>query len=309
MMPEWGRGGDAIWWAALSRVDGIGAATMLRLARVFGSPEAAVGASPEDLIARGRLAPAQAADLKSLSPQALREAIDVWSQAGIELLAIGDERYPQSLLDLRTPPPLLYLRGDMRPEDAKSVAVIGTRQPTREGEEMAARLAQEFAARGFTDVSGLARGIDTAGHGGALADPNGRTIAVLGSGLLRVYPPENAGLAEAIAHRGCVMAEVHPDAAVNRKLLLARDRIQAALSRAAIVVQAHRECGSIVTARHAVACKRLLFAVPWTEGPFAEGWEQLRKMGALPIAADGDLDWISERILTAEPVQIRAPLR
>jgi DNA processing protein len=281
---------------------------MLRLARIFGSAEAAVKASREDLITRGRLTLPQAADLKSVPLESLRQMISAWSQAGIELLAIGDERYPRSLLDLRTPPPLLYLRGDIRPEDARSVAVVGTRQPNGEGEEIAARLAQGFAQRGFTDVSGLARGIDTAGHRGALSAPNGRTIAVLGSGLLRIYPTENVGLADAVASRGCAMAEVPPDAEVNRRFLLARDRIQAALSRAVIVVQAHRECGSIVTARHAVACRRVLLGVPWRDGPFAEGWERLRKMGALPITADSDLDEISDRILTARPVQIQASL-
>jgi DNA processing protein len=281
---------------------------MLRLARVFSSPEAAVKASAEDLITRGRLTPPQAVDLKSVSLKPLRQMISAWSQAGIELLAIGDERYPRSLLDLRTPPSLLYLRGDIRPGDTESVAVVGTRQPNGEGEEIAAKLAQEFAQRGFTDVSGLARGIDTAGHRGALAAPIGRTIAVLGSGLLRIYPPENVGLAENVASRGCVMAEVPPDAEVNRRFLLARDRIQAALSRAVIVVQAHRECGSIVTARHAVTCGRVLLGVPWTHGPFAEGWERLRKMGALPITADSDFDEISDRILTAMPVQMQAPL-
>jgi DNA processing protein len=308
MMLEWGRGGDPLWWAALNRVDGIGAATMLRLAGVFGSPEAAVKASVEDLIARGRLTPGQAADVKSISLESLRQMISAWSQAGIGLLSIGDERYPRSLLDLRTPPPLLYLRGAVTSEDARSVAIVGTREPTREGEEITAELAQKFAQRGLTDVSGLARGIDTAGHRGALLAPTGRTIAVLGSGLLRIYPPENAELAEAVASRGCLMAEVPPDAEVNRRSLLARDRIQAALSRAVIVVQAHRECGSIVTARHAVACRRLLFAVPWTDGPFAAGWERLRQMGALPISPNSDFDGISDRILSAEPVQPQTPL-
>jgi len=267
-----------------------------------------VKASAEDLIARGLLTLSQAADLKNIPMDSLRETIAAWSRAGIGLLAIGDECYPRSLLDLRTPPPLLYIQGDIRPEDARSVAVVGTRQPTGEGEGIATELAKEFAQRGFTIVSGLARGIDTAGHRGALAALNGRTIAVLGSGLLYVYPPENVGLAEAVASRGCVVAEVPPDAEVNGRFLLARDRIQAALSHAVIVVQAHRECGSIVTARHAVACRRLLFGVPWRGGPFAEGWEQLRKMGALPITANSGFDDISDRILSAEPVQSQAPL-
>ena len=302
-MTEWSRGGDPIWWSALNHVEGIGAATMLRLARAFGSAEAAVNAAPEELVACGRLTPRQAAEVQHVSRgmEALRERIAAWSRAGIKLLAIGDDAYPPSLLDLRTPPPLLYLRGELRPEDGRSVAVVGTREPTAEGEFVAAQLAEGFAVRGFTDVSGLARGIDTAGHRGALGAPAGRTIAALGSGLLRIYPPENAGLAEQIALRGCLLAEVPPETEVNRKYLLARDRIQAALARAVVVVQAHRQCGSIVTASHAVACRRLLFGVPWSDGPFAEGWEKLRRMGAQPINTESDLDQLAHRILTSSP--------
>jgi len=308
MIGGWGGGGDPIWWAALNQVEGIGAATMLRLARVFGSAEAAVMATADDLAAHGRLSPHQAAEVKRVSLEHLTESIAAWSRAGIALLAIGEERYPTSLLDLRTPPPLLYLRGELLPADERSVAIVGTRQPTAEGETIAAMLAQRFAERGFTNVSGLARGVDTAGHLGSLATPEARTIAVLGSGLLRVYPPENAALCERIAARGCLIAEVPPEAAVNRRFLLARDRIQAALSRAVVVVQAHRECGSIVTARHAVACRRLLFAVPWAEGPLAEGWVNLRAMGAQPITVDSDLDGIARRILTFQPPRPQEPL-
>jgi DNA processing protein len=146
----------------------------------------------------------------------------------------------------------------------------------------------------------LARGIDTAGHRGALAVEEGRTIAVLGSGLLRVYPRENQALAEEIAGRGCLMAEVPPETEVQAAHLLARDRIQAALSRAVIVVQAQAECGSIVTARHARRCGRRLYGVPWSRRPFSEGWEALARMGARPVSGDSDLDALAAEI-EAEP--------
>ena len=115
-------------------------------------------------------------------------------------------------------------------------------------------------------------------------------------------------LARQIAARGCVMAEAPPETRVNRRLLLARNRLQAALSRAVIVVQAHAECGSMVTARHAVQCRRTLFGVPWSEPPFSAGWERLREMGARAIKADADLDGVAEEIDRASGDPAQRPL-
>ena len=301
-MSERGRGGGAIWWAALSEVPGVGAATMLRLARVFGSPEAALAAPVEELIARGELTPEQAREVHSSgeSMEALRARIEAYAQQGIRLISREEAEYPRALLDLRSPPPLLYVKGELRAEDTRAVAVVGTRDPNREGARVARLLAREFARRGFTIVSGLARGIDTAGHKGAL-EARGRSIAVLGSGLLRVYPPENKLLARRVAQHGALLAEVPPDMEVDRRFLLARDRIQAALSRAVIVIQAHRECGSIVTARHAVQCRRLLYGVPWTKEPFLGGGETLQGLGARPITAESDLEEIAADIESWTP--------
>ncbi len=288
---ERGRGGAA-GWLALQQAPGMGAAAMLRLARLFGSPEGALRAPIEDLVSRGGLSVDQATAVVQQRGQdeVLRRLIDDWRAQGIDLICIDDAKYPAQLRDLRTPPPLLYVRGSLTTGDARALAVVGTREPDRTAVELAQRLAREFSLRGFTIVSGLARGIDTAGHRGALSPEQGRTVAVLGCGLLRVYPPHNARLAEEIAQHGCLLSEVPPEVDVQPGLLLARDRIQAALSRAVIVVQARGECGSIVTARHAVQCGRLLYAVPWDRPPFSEGWKILRSLGALPITAGADLD-------------------
>jgi DNA processing protein len=303
MTGEEGRGGSALAWAALNQIEGIGAGAMLRLARVFGSPEAALGASSQDLVARGHLSLRQAEELKQVaaSLDRLRRKTAAWEAQGLALLAMGEESYPSPLLDLRSPPPLLYLRGALMASDSRAVAVVGTREPTPEGTLAAEKLARGMAGRGFTIVSGLARGIDTAGHWGALAVEKGRTIAVLGCGLLRIYPPENGDLAERIVESGCLMAEVPPETEASRRLLLARDRIQAALSLAVIVVQAHAECGSIVTARQARRCQRLLFGVPWEGPPFSEGWQRLRRLGARPIYPDADLDEVAQRIAAHHP--------
>lgn len=293
-----GGGGDAVWWAALQRADGVGAATMLRLARAFGSPKAAVEAPPEDLRGRGGLTQDQAAQVGRAGEEidALRAQLDAFTADGIRFVDIEDDGYPAALLDLRGPPPLLSVRGDLVPQDARAVAVVGTRRPDAEGARFARTIARELAERGFTIVSGLARGIDTAAHRGALDSASGRTIAVLGSGLMRIYPPENRSLAEAISRRGCLMSEVLPDTPVQRRLLLARNRIQAALSRAVIVVQAHRECGSLVTARQAEQCCRPLYAVPWPEHPFSEGWGSLQRLGARALQQAFDFDRLAAEI-------------
>jgi len=295
---EEGRGGAALWWAAMQQAPGVGAAAMLRLARVFGSPEQAVNASAENLMLRGGLSEQQAAYITSaVSGMAgLRRRLDLLVRQGITLCSLDEPTYPLGLRDLRSPPPLLYLRGELMAEDVRAVAVVGTREPDQAGRRLTKGIAQGLAERGFTIVSGLARGIDTAAHRGALAARTGRTVAVLGSGLLRIYPPENALLASRVAGRGCLLSEVPPDTEVDRRFLLARDRIQAALSRAVIVVQAHAECGSIVTARHARRCGRLLLAVPWDTSPFREGWQKLRSMGAEPVGTDTDLDELARRL-------------
>jgi len=295
---EEGRGGAALWWAALQQAPGVGAATMLRLARVFGSPEQALNASTEDLVARGGLSESQAAHITSALSgiDGLRRRLDLLARQGITLRSVDEPTYPLGLRGLRSPPPLLYLRGELRAEDGRAVAVVGTQEPDQAGRRLARKIAQGLAERGFAIVSGLARGIDTAAHRGALATKTGRSVAVLGSGLLRIYPPENGLLASRVAGRGCLLSELPPDTEVDRRFLLARDRIQAALSRAVIVVQAHAECGSIVTARHARRGGRLLLAVPWDGSPFREGWQKLRSMGAEPVGPEADMDELARRI-------------
>lgn len=295
-----GGGGEKLWWVAMQEVAGVGASAMLRLTRAFGSAQAAVAAPVAELVARGGVSHQQASQLRRAaeSVDLLRRRIAAWRARGIELVSMEEEAYPAGLRDLRSPPPLLYLRGTLRHRDARAVAVVGTREPDREGARAARRIARELAARGFTIVSGLARGIDTAGHKGALEEEEeeGRTVSVLGCGLLRIYPPENTLLANRIVESGCLMAEVAPDTQVERRLLLARDRIQAALSRAVIVVQAHRECGSIVTAQQTVRCGRLLYGVPWSSPPFSEGWARLREMGARELSAEADFDAVAAEL-------------
>jgi len=304
------RAGDELAWVALQSVPGVGPAAMLRLARVFGSARGAYAAPIEDLSGRGGLPAQQAEAVAALhkGEKELASRIARWRSEGISLLTIDKKAYPERLRDLRHPPPLVYCKGQLQPEDGRAVAIVGSRGADEAGREIAHGLATGLSERGFTIVSGLARGIDTAAHHGALSSEQGRTVAVLGSGLSHVYPPENMELAAHISARGCLLAEVPPETSVDRGLLLARDRIQAALSRAVIVVQAAPDCGSIVTARHAVECERLLFAVPWQSPPFSDGWEALQELGARPFSRTMELDAIAEEIDAWEPPRNQPPL-
>lgn len=288
----------AFWWAALQRATGFGAAGLLRMAAIFGSPWAALNASVEELMGLAGLSLARAERVVAGAnrPDLIERKIEEWKRNGIQLVCIDDEAYPSSLLDLRSPPPLLYVRGELAGGDERTAAVVGSRECSSEGAELAKWLAKGLAGYKFTIVSGLARGIDTAGHVGALESEEGRTVAVLGCGLLRIYPPENASLAERITDRGCLIAEVPPETEVAPGLLLARDRIQAGLSRAVMVAQSQWESGSMVTARYAVQSGRLLYGVPWREPPFSDGWARLWSMGARPITRKTDLGLLRAEI-------------
>jgi DNA processing protein len=277
-------------WFALNSVEGLGAGSLLRLARRFGSPEAALAASREELIALGRIGAGEAERIRALAaePESIRRRIAGLERHGIRLVCLGERSYPGSLLALRSPPPLLYLSGRLKSADRRAVAVVGTRSPTASGARLARQFARALAREGWTVVSGLALGIDAAAHEGAL-ESGGRTIAVVGCGLRRVYPPENEGLAARVARQGCLVSEIPAESRVCRGSLLARDRIQAGLCAATVVVQGQENCGSMVTAKHALACGRAMFAVPWECDPFAAGWEKLRRMGARRVNSSEEL--------------------
>ncbi|MGO8687271.1 MAG: DNA-processing protein DprA [Candidatus Dormibacteria bacterium] len=200
-----------------------------------------------------------------------------------------DAAYPDNLRPLAGAPPL-FCRGELRPDDARSVAVVGTRSPSPEGLTLARRLAAELARGGFTVVSGLARGLDTAAHAAAL-EAGGRSIAVLGCGIGRVYPPENAGLADRIAGRGAVVSQHPGEAPPSPAALRERNRVIAGLVRAVVVVEAGPTSGARIAARWAMALGRplwitqLVAAEPWVGGLLAHSGVHLVGGGAQGILA------------------------
>lgn len=286
-------------WLALNHIPGAGAVTVLRLVARLGSPQAALEAPAAALVANGGLSPAQAQALQSMArdPSPLERLAQRMALAGVQLMTFEDEAYPRNLRMLRDAPPLLYLRGSLRAHDQKAVAIIGTRTPSEAGARAAEETAQELASRGVTIVSGLALGIDAAAHRGALAagqelrsagdsaDVNcGRTIAVLGSGIDRATPRQHRSLAEEVAHSGALMSEAPPGTPACRETLLARNRIQAGLSKPVIVAQCRTRGGSFTTARRALAAGRQVFAVAWDQPEFRAGVRRLETMGARVVS-------------------------
>src|SRR5207237_1481541 len=200
----------------------------------------------------------------------------------------GDPRYP-ALLGAIPSAPALFVRGELHTDDALAVAIVGSRRATPYGIAAAERLAAELAARGVTIVSGLARGIDTAAHRGALA-AGGRTIAVLGSGIQRLYPPENRPLAEEIIGRGAVVSQFAPDAEPLNYHFPARNRTLAGLALGVVVVEAAERSGALITAGLAGELGRDVFAVPGRiTSPASRGANGLLKDGAKLVGHWSDI--------------------
>jgi DNA processing protein len=253
-------------WLALATVSGIGGVTGRKLLDRFGDVESIFTASPDAFAGISRVTPTLVAQLQQISFEQLDAELRVLTEEGIELLTWDDPRFPVQLRDQPNPPLLLFARGRLQTDDARAVAIVGTRQPSHSAVDIAARLGRELAARRFTIVSGLALGVDTAAHLGALEAPNGRAVAVLGSGIRVVHPRENAGLAEAIVAHGALLSELQPNTPPRGAGLMARDRLVSGLSQAVVVVEAGLKSGSLDTARHASKQAKLVYAVRGSPG-------------------------------------------
>jgi len=221
--------------------------------------------------------------------QAARAELDRARSLGACVVTLEDAGYPALLRASSDPPWLLYVWGGLQPEDSLSIAVVGSRRATPHGLEVARGLGRGLSASGYTVVSGLARGIDAAAHAGAL-EGGGRTIAVLGSGLDRIYPVEHRRLAESIARRGAVVTELPFGASPLKRHFPERNRVIATLSWATVVVEAARDSGSLITADLAADEGRSVYAVPGAvDDRNAEGTNGLLRAGALVCRSAADV--------------------
>jgi DNA processing protein len=281
-----------VHWVALATAGRVGGKTITALLQRFAVLDNVFDAPVAELERVPGVGPVTAQAIVGIDLVAVEAACDRWEQQEIAVITWQDRAYPPNLLLCDDAPPVLFVRGVLRRADWRAVAVIGTRQPKPASAELAHRMGFELARRGWAIVSGLALGIDAAAHRGAL-DAGGRTLAVLGSGLLRIYPNSHTALADSIARSGALLSELHPEATVNRQNLIARNRITSGLSRAVIVVQSGEDSGSVSTVRRAWAQGRAVLAVTGEDA----GGEALLAGGAEPLSLDG-LDWdaLSERL-------------
>jgi DNA processing protein len=274
----------------------------------FGSARAAVGAGWEGWREKepelaGRLeAPARGRPGTERCLAVGEQLLSAAARLGAYLVTLGEEGYPALLPHTSAPPPVLWVRGELRYEDWRSVAIVGTRRASAYGRCQGERLAGEAAREGLTVVSGLARGVDAAAHRGALA-AGGRTVAVFGCGLDRVYPPEHAGLAAEIAQQGALVSEFPPGVAPNPEHFPRRNRIIAGLCLGTVVVEAGERSGAMNTAVQALEAGRDVFAVPGDVGrPGSTGPHHLLREGAKLAECGADL---VEEFKYLEPERVR----
>ena len=208
---------------------------------------------------------------------------------GVNLIPFTSSFYPENLANIYDPPLVLYVRGKLKKEDERAVAIVGTRRATSYGKVAARKLARELAQAGITVVSGMARGIDTAAHEGAL-EAGGRTVAVLGCGVDIVYPPENSSLMQEIIRRGAVISEFPLGTRPLAYNFPRRNRIISGLSKGVVVVEAPLKSGAIITADYALEEGREVFAVPGPiTSPYAKGTNRLIKEGAKIVEDISDI--------------------
>jgi DNA processing protein len=272
---------DDRWaWVALSLAPGIG----LNERRYhellsLGSPAVVLRASRAVLAER--LGPTLAAEFATFD---VRAAVDrqraAAEQSRATLVTLEDPGYPPALKQIAAPPPFLFVRGALVDEDALAIAIVGSRRATAYGLRMAEHLAADLAARGVTVVSGLARGVDTAAHRGALG-VRGRTLAVLGSGIDRVYPPENRGLAREVTAAGGIVSQFPMGTPPLPQHFPVRNRVIAGLTLGTVVVEAAERSGALITARMAGEMGREVYAVPGNvSSPVSQGTNDLLRDGA-----------------------------
>jgi DNA processing protein len=280
---------DKKYWVGFNLIKGIGAVRMQGLVAYFGDLEIAWNASAPELMEAGLNA--KLAE-KVLGAKKQIDLNQVWARIeaqGIKILTWADEEYPARLKEIDQPPPVLYIRGEYLMDDLFAVAIVGTRKVTQYGRQVTEDIASFLAANGITVVSGLARGVDAIAHQTALK-AGGRTIAILGSGVDKIYPPEHRGLAEQMMQRGAVMSDYAVGTPPDASNFPPRNRIISGLSLAVVVIEAAETSGALITAEFAAEQGREIFAVPGSIlAPQSKGTNRLIQKGAQPLLTPADL--------------------
>jgi len=266
---------------ALNLIDGIGPVRARQLLEHFADPPAILSASTAQLLRVGGIGLETAAAIAGWEKNIdLNGELDRIEKFGCHIVIQSDENYPELLRQIYDPPIVLYVKGALLPKDKNAVAMVGSRMTTHYGVESARKLAFQLAYIGVTIVSGGARGIDTAAHQGAL-HANGRTIAVLGTGINLIFPAENVELFERIAAQGAVVTQFPFNRKADKQSFPIRNRLVAGMTLGTVVVEANLTSGALITAKMAADNGRQVFAVPGRiDSPRSKGCHELIKNGA-----------------------------
>jgi DNA processing protein len=288
-------------WLTLNRADGVGPTTFTKLIKHFGSVDRALGASVGELTKISGIGNKTAELIAATRGKSnVKKELELAKKLGVWIIHLEDQRYPPVLKQIYDPPPILYIKGSVSRQDNLAISIVGTRRCSLYGQEQASRLAYLLGSAGFTIVSGMARGIDTAAHQGALS-AGGRTIAVQGCGLANIFPPENKRLFEVIAQSGACISELPLQYEPLSENFPPRNRIIAGLSMGTIIIEAGLHSGALITARAALENNREVMAVPGKiDSPLSKGTHQLLKEGATLVESSDDvieaLGYIGEQL-------------
>jgi DNA processing protein len=295
---------------ALNMVPKIGPVRVRRLLDYFGSPQRILCASSRELQNIEGVGPEIADSIVKWE-----DAVDIWAELalvkdfGAHILTAADNTYPPLLREIHNPPTVLYVWGELTEKDRHSISVVGSRKTTHYGMECAKKLSYQLAYAGLTVVSGLARGIDTAAHQGALA-AKGRTVAVLGSGLKYLYPSENRDLAEKISLSGAVVTEFPMNVQPDPQRFPQRNRIVSGWSDGLLVVEAGLNSGALITAGQAADQGRSIYAIPGQIfQPTSAGSNRLIQQGAKLVMDAGDILDDLQMLLPEKPRLEKSPAR
>ncbi|MGD0916360.1 MAG: DNA-processing protein DprA [Thermodesulfobacteriota bacterium] len=281
---------EIFYWLALSLTPGVGSTLIKRLVDQFDDPKTVFQAPMKELLRIEGLGEKVALEIrKGPLEKTVERELSLLKGVGGTILTLKDDAYPRRLKDIYDPPAVLYVRGEFRKEDELAVSIVGSRKTSPYGRWTTEKVSQELAHQGVTIVSGMARGIDSLAHWGAIS-AGGRTIAVLGCGVDVIYPSENRNLFKKIIDCGAVLSEFRMGSPPEAGHFPKRNRIISGLSLGVVVVEASTKSGSLLTAGYALEQGREVFAVPGNVGfEGSRGTNRLIKEGAKMVESSDDI--------------------
>lgn len=303
-----------VYWIWLNNVPGIGARRFYKLIEYFESPENLYNASEKEFNHVGKLLGHKTMVLlqKFRKDEELYKAQKILEQSDLTIITLLSPEYPPLLKSIYDPPPVIYCRGKPLLSNKPAIAIVGSRLSSEYGRKSATKIARDLASSGVTIVSGMARGIDTMAHKGALEVEDGYTIAVLGGGVDYIYPAENASLYHAILDHGTIISEYPPGTKPSPGNFPARNRVVSGLSYGTVVIEAGLKSGALITVDCALEQGREVYAIPGNiSSPYSKGTNKLIKEGAKIVTSAEDIledlrasfDFDTQREIMSPPSQ------